>query len=461
MTRFVSEFLLLLIWLISCSSAQDIDPERQWPSYRGYHASGVLDNANLPDTWDADKNVNMLWKFEIPGLGLSSPVIWGDRLFITTALSTEDNKGFKIGMYGNVNSVNDDSEHKWIIYCLDKNSGELLWERTAYKGVPEIKRHPKSSHANTTIATDGKHVVVFFGSEGLYCYDMEGQLLWSKDFGVLKSVFFAMESAEWEFASSPIIHEGVVIVQCDVLENSFVAAYEATTGKEIWKQERDEYPGWYSPNIYYDGDQCRVVVNGYLHRGAYDFKTGEEIWRMSGGGDIPIPTPVVSDNLIYFNSSHGRESPIYAIRTNAKGDITLKEGELTNEFVQWSIPRGGAYMQTMLLYGDYLYNCRWNGSVTCYQAQTGEEIWSHKAGSGNSYTASPVASDGKLYITDDKGMVYVLATGSGYMLLAENPLGDICMTAPAITDHIIFFRTLNYVIAVSEKPQVFVGICED
>lgn len=450
MIRYIALFLFFLPVVGCCS--QDINPERQWPSYRGYYSSGVLDNANLPDTWDVGKNENVLWKFFIPGLGLSSPVIWGDRLFVTTAVSEKDNRGFKIGLYGNVTSVDDDSEHEWIIYCLDKTSGELLWQRTAYKGVPEIKRHPKSSHANSTVATDGKHVVAFFGSEGLYCYDMEGQLLWSKDFGVLKSVFFIMESAEWEFASSPIIHEGVVIIQCDVLENSFVAAYDASTGKELWKKQRNEYPGWYTPNIYYDDDRCRVVVNGYLHRGAYDFKTGEEIWRMSGGGDIPIPTPVVSGDLIYFNSAHGKEAPIYAIHTSAKGDITLKEGESANEFVKWSIPRGGSYLQTMLVYRDYLYNCGWNGSVTCYQAQTGEEVWSDKAGSGNSYTASPVASDGKLYITDDEGMVYVLEAGKEYKLLAENPLGDICMVAPAITDQIIFFRTLNYVIAISGIP---------
>jgi outer membrane protein assembly factor BamB len=452
MHKYIILFLVFLISLAGCSSAQNIDPKRQWPSYRGYYSSGVLDNTNLPDTWDVGKNENVLWKFKIPGLGLSSLVIWGDRLFVTTAVSEKDNRGFKIGLYGNVTSVDDDSEHEWIIYCLDKTSGELLWQRTAYKGVPEIKRHPKSSHANSTVATDGKHVVAFFGSEGLYCYDMEGQLLWSKDFGVLKSVFFIMESAEWEFASSPIIHEGVLIVQCDVLENSFVAAYDVSTGKELWKKERHEYPGWCTPNIYYDGDRCCVVLNGYLHRGAYDFKTGEEIWRMSGGGDIQIPTPVVSGDLIFFNSAHGKESPIYAIRTDAKGNITLKDGQTANEYVQWSIPRGGAYMQTMLVYRDYLFNCGWNGSITCYQAQTGEEIWSHKAGSGNSYTASPVASDGKLYITDDEGMVYVLAAGSEYKLLAENPLGDICMVAPAITDNIIFFRTLNYVIAISGIP---------
>jgi outer membrane protein assembly factor BamB len=235
------------------------------------------------------------------------------------------------------------------------------------------------------------------------------------------------------------------------MENSFVAAYDVASGQEIWRKVRDEYPGWCTPNIYYDGDLCRVVLNGYKHRGAYDFNTGEEIWRMSGGGDIQVPTPIVHDDLIYFNSAHGRQSPIYAIHVSAKGDLTLDEGETTNEYVRWSIPRGGAYMQTMLVLGGYLYNARWNGSVSCFNAITGEEIWRHKAGSGNSYVSSPVGADGKIFITDDQGMVYILRAGRSYELLAQNDLGEICMATPAITDGIIFFRTVNHVIAVSEN----------
>jgi outer membrane protein assembly factor BamB len=443
--------LFLACFWISNLFSQDVDPKRQWTSYRGNYSSGVLDHTNLPERWNGSTGENILWKFKIPGLGLSSPVIWGDRLFITSAVSEKDNQGLKTGMFGNVTSVDDSSNHDWIIYCLDKHTGKLIWERIACSGIPKVKRHPKSSHANSSVATDGQYVIAFFGSEGLYCYDIDGNLKWKKDFGILKSVFFTMESAEWEFASSPIIHNGIVIVQCDVLENSFVAAFEASTGRELWKQDRDEYPGWHTPNIYYDGEKCRVVVNGYKHRGGYDFNTGEEIWRMSGGGDIPIPTPVVSGDYIYFNSAHGKESPIYAIKTNAAGDITLKEGETSNNYVIWSVPRGGSYLQTLLVYRDYLYNCGWNGMVTCYDAKNGAEIWSHRAGSGNSYTASPVASDGKIYVVDDKGIVNVLRAGSEYILLAENPLGEESMVAPAITDGIIFFRTMGLLMAVSEK----------
>lgn len=280
---------------------------------------------------------------------------------------------------------------------------------------------------------------------------MDGNLQWEKDFGLLRSVFFVAEDAEWEFASSPLIHDGAVIIQCDVMENSFVAAYNVVSGQEIWKTDRDEYPGWCTPNIYYDGNQCRVALNGYKHRGGYDFRTGEEIWKMSGGGDIQIPTPIVHDDLVYFNSAHGPQSPIYAIHASAQGDLTLEDGETANEYIRWSIPRGGAYMQTMLIYGDFLYNARWNGSVTCYDAGTGEEIWKHKAGGGNSYISSPVASDGKIYVCDDQGMVYTLKAGPTYKLLAQNDLQEICMATPAITDGIIFFRTINHVMAISGK----------
>jgi len=442
-------FLLLVIppILFSCAKSQ---PERQWPSYRGYHASGVLNDANLPETWNAETGEHIKWKVPVPGLGLSSPVIWGDKLFITTAISESDSSGFKTGIYGAIGSVEDESVHEWKVICINKNTGKTIWEQTACKGVPKQKRHPKSSHANCTAATDGNYVVAFFGSEGLYCYDMDGNFQWKKDFGILKAVFFIAPDAEWEYASSPIIHEGVIIIQNDVLKNSFIAAFDIKTGEEIWKKERDEYPGWCTPTIYHDGDKTKIAVNGYKHRGGYDFETGEEIWQMSGGGDIQIPTPVTGHGMVYFNSAHGRQSPIIAVKADAKGDISFPENETSNEYVAWSIPRGGAYMATMLLVGDYLYNARWNGSLSCYNALTGEQLYSEKAGDGNSYTSSPVAADGKIYIGDDDGSIYVVQSDQEYKLLAKNPLGDVFTTTPAITDGMIFFRTLNYLIAVGE-----------
>ncbi|MBG0860739.1 MAG: PQQ-binding-like beta-propeller repeat protein [Bacteroidales bacterium] len=449
----IRQFLLTAIIgaVILLPSAGQIIPERQWPGYRGYLASGVLDNANLPSTFDLKEMVNIRWKAEIPGMGISSPAIWGDKLFITSAISEADKAGFKPGLYGDVTSVNDTSVHTWKVYCINKNTGKVIWERTSFTGIPKMKRHPKSTHANTTVAVDGKYAVAFFGSEGLYCYDFNGKLQWEKNFGELKSVFFTMKNAEWEFASSPVIYDGKVIIQCDVLDNSFLAAYDVRNGKELWKALRDEYPGWCTPNIYKNAGRTCIAVNGYKHRGGYDFETGKEVWRMSGGGDIQIPTPVIGKDLIYFNSAHGKVSPVIAVKTNASGDITLAEGETSNEYIQWYIPRGGSYIHTMLLYRDRLYNMNWNGTISCLNPFTGKEIYNAKLGKAKSFIASPVASDGRIYIVDEEGTVYIIQDGDTFNQLEEIPLGEICMTAPAITDGMIIFRTQHQLVAVGKK----------
>lgn len=449
MTKSTFLCFLTLIALFFTACSQQVDPARQWSMYRGNFVSGVLDEANLPESWDIETGENIAWVTEIPGLGHSCPIVWGDKIFLTTAVSESDSGEIKTGIYGSIGSVPDASVHQWEIYCLDKKSGEIEWKQTACSGIPEQKRHPMSSHANCTPATNGEFVVAFFGSEGLYCYDMNGKLQWEKDFGVLKSNFFLVPDAEWEFSSSPLIYKNVVIIQCDVHENSFVAAFDLKDGKELWKQERDEYPGWCTPNIYSDGKRDIVTVNGYKHRGGYDFKTGEEVWRMSGGGDIPIPSPVVGENLVYFNSAHGKVSPILAIDKAASGDLTLAENDTSNHHVKWAKLRGGAYMGTMLLYGDYLYNARWNGNLTCYNASTGEEIYSEKVGHGNSYTSSPIAADGIIYIVDNDGVVYQVKAGEKYELLAENNLNEVCMSTPAIAEDYLLFRTSRHLVAVS------------
>jgi outer membrane protein assembly factor BamB len=451
--KFKLLFPLTIIAFLSLSFITEgqIKPERQWPGFRGYMASGILDNANLPESFDFQKMINVKWKTAIPGLGLSSPVIWGDKLFITTAVSSSDNEGIKTGIYGDGMPVADSSVHSWKVICIDKNSGKTIWERTACTGIPKIRRHPKSTHANASVATDGRYAVAFFGSEGLYCYDYEGNLVWKKNFGVLKSVAYNYVAAEWEFASSPIIYNGVLVIQCDVLENSFLAAYDLKSGKELWKTSRDEYPGWCTPNIYKDGEKTRIAVNGYKHRGGYDFETGKEIWKMSGGGDVPIPTPVIGKDLIYFNSAHGPSSPIYAVKTDAAGDITPRPTGVLNEYVKWSIPRGGSYIHTLLDYRDHLYNVNWNGSVVCYDASSGKVLYNAKLGNSQSFIASPVASDGKIFIVDEQGTVYIIKDGDSFKQLAEIPMYEVCLTAPAITDGIIFFRTQKYLIAVGKK----------
>jgi len=371
-------------------------------------------------------------------------------LFVTTAVSKDDKEGLKPGLYGDIAPVEDESIHDWIVYCINSETGEILWEQVAYTGVPKQKRHPMSSHASASMAVNGEYAVAFFGSEGLYCYDMEGNLQWKNDYGTLRSVFFMAETAEWEWASSPIIHEDVVLIQVDVMDQSFVAALDIKTGKEIWRTDRDEIPTWYTPNVYEHDGKTRVVLNGYKRRAAYDFETGDEVWFMSGGGDIPIPAPQVVGDMIYFNSAHGRMAPIFAIRADAEGDISLEKDQDTNEYVVWSKNREGAYMATILIYNDLLYVARWNGSFGCFDAQTGELYYKETLARGKSFTGSPVAADGKVYFTNDEGTVYVMKAGKEFNKLTELQLGKTCMVTPAIKKGQIFFRTIEGIMAVGE-----------
>jgi len=429
---------------------ESMESNRQWPAYRGYFASGYLDQVNLPDSFNVESSYNVKWNINIPGLGLSCPVIWDQNIFVTTAVSESDREGYRTGLYGDIEPVEDSSEHLWKVYCIDKNSGEVIWERNAFQGVPQVKRHPKSSHANTTIATDGFHVIAFFGSEGLYCYNFEGDLLWKRDFGLINSAWHVVESAEWEFCSSPVIFQDKVIIQADALNTAFVAVLDLTTGKTIWRQEREEITGWCTPNVYFDGDKARIAVNGYQHRGGYDLETGDEIWRMSGGGDVPIPTPIVWKDLIYFNSAHGRHAPLMAIKNSAVGEISYPEDESDpgNHFA-WFYDRMGAYMSSVLVYDNLLYRLRWNGNLSCFDARSGEEIYSETV-NPSSFVACPVASDNRIYMVSEDGDLYIAAAGKEFKILKKIPLGEVSLVTPGITDGMLILRTASRLIGVSE-----------
>ena len=425
-----------------------------WPSFRGPRAAGVADGESPPSTWDDAEGVNIRWKTPIPGLGHSCPVIWGDRVLVTTAVSTTDEQKLKPGLYGDVEPVDEPGVHQWRVYCLDKHSGKVLWERTAHKGVPKIKRHPKSTHANATPATDGEHVVAMFGSAGLYCYGMSGDLRWKKDLGTLDSGWYVAPEAQWGYGSSPIIHENKVIVQCDVQKDSFIAAFDIKDGRELWRTPRDDVPTWATPTVHVSGGRSQVVVNGFRHIGGYDAATGEELWRLRGGGDIPVPTPVVAHGLVFITNSHGTLTPIYAIRLEARGDISLKAGERANEFVAWSKPKRGAYMPTPIVYGDYLYVVNDIGILSCYAAKTGEQVYRKRiAGQRGAYTASPVAAGGKLYFTSEDGDIHVVKAGPECEHLATNRMEGICLATPAISDQMLFVRTSKYLYAIGDTSN--------
>ncbi|HET9533029.1 MAG TPA: PQQ-binding-like beta-propeller repeat protein [Blastocatellia bacterium] len=425
---------------------------QNWPSFRGPYAKGVAEGHPTPTSWDGEKSVNVLWKVAIPGLAHSSPVVWGEKVFVTTSVSSEAKPYFRHGLYGDVDSAKEDTKHSWKLYCLDKRTGKIVWERVAYEGVPRIKRHIKATHANCTPATDGRYVVAFFGSEGLYCYDLNGKLVWKQDLGVLDSGWFYDPDYQWGVASSPIIYKDMVILQCDVQKNSFIAAYDIKTGKRLWMTPREEIPSWGTPTIYEGKGRAELITNATRAVRGYDPMTGKELWKLTGNPEVTATTPITGHDLIYIANSYRPNQPIYAIRPGATGDISLKDGKTTNEFVAWSYQRGGTYMPTPIIYGDYLYTCANHGILSCYNAKTGERLYQERiGGKGGSYSASPVAADGKIYLSSEDGEVFVVKAGPKYELLATNPMGEVMMATPAISDGIIFIRGVSHMFAVADK----------
>ena len=441
--------LLLLVSLASGAAREGPVPGRDWPQFRGIHARGISDSAPAPTSWNVPERRGVLWKTPVPGLGHSSPIVWRDLVCVTTAISGKPDPELKVGLYGDITPVEDDTIHTWKVLCLDKATGRVRWQQDAARSVPKVKRHTKATHANSTPATDGRTLVAFFGSEGLHAYDLKtGAPLWKKDLGVLDAGFFMVPEAQWGFASSPVIHDGRVIVQVDVQKNSFLAAFSVADGKEIWRTPRQDVPTWSTPSVHEANGRTQVIVNGWKHIGGYDFATGKELWRLTGGGDIPVPTPVVADNLIFITNAHGSMAPIYAIGAGAEGDVTPADGR-PSAHMAWMHTREGAYMQTPLVYRGLLYNCRDNGVLSVYDARTGERHYQQRLAEGRTgFTASPVAADGKVYLTSEEGDVYVVKAGTAFELVATNPMAEVCMATPAASEGKLFLRTRGHVVAI-------------
>jgi outer membrane protein assembly factor BamB len=443
----------LIVLLISSATLEAGKPKKgvHWPSFRGPDASGIAEGFDTLVEWNVPEGKGVKWKTPIPGLGHSSPVIWGDRIYVTTAISGKENAELKVGLYGNIAPVEDDTVHRYVVYCLDKKTGEIIWEKTAFEGVPKIKRHTKASHANCTPATDGKSVVAFFGSEGLFVYDQDGELVWKKDLGVLDGGYYVVPEAQWEFGSSPIIHQKRVYVQCDVQGESFVAAYKLKDGEEVWRTVRDEVPTWGTPTVHGKGKKAQLIVNGYKHIGAYNADNGKPVWWLKGGGDIPVPTPVLGHGLVYITNAHGSAAPMYAIDPSAKGDLSFDSQPKKGGAIRWYDGRSGAYMQTPLVYGEFIYSCSDNGTLTTYDAKSGKNLGRQRLGDGSTgFTASAVAANEHLYYTGEEGDVIVLQVGPTPKVVATNSLGEVCMATPAISEGVIYFRGRRHLIAVGK-----------
>src|SRR4051812_34711580 len=414
-----------------CAAATVSLSAQQWPAFRGANAAGVADGNPTAVTWNAPTGENVVWKTPVPGVAVSSPIVWGNRVFVSTAISGDPKAGIRTGLYGDVEPVADTSPHSWHLLALDKQTGKVLWDRVAHEGVPRTKRHPKSSQASPTPVTDGARVVVSFGSEGLFAYDFDGKQLWRQDLGVLNAGWFFDPDYEWGIGSSPIIWKNLVIVQCDIQKNSYVAAFDLATGKQAWRTAREEIPSWATPTILEANGRAELITQATTFIRGYDPETGKELWRLAGNSEVTIPTPVIGPGFAIVTNGYRGVQPIFAIKPGASGDITLKKDETTNQYIAWSATRGGPYIPTPVVYRDQLYVLLNNGALAAYDVTTGKRIYQERlGGTGGSFSASPVAGDGKLYLTSEDGDVFVVKAGPTYELLAKNPIGEVVMATP-------------------------------
>ncbi len=442
----ISEIAVVLIGLVaSHASAQN------WPSFRGNNGDGI-GNGDPPITWNVQSGENVLWKVPIPGLGLSSPVIWGDRIFLTTAVQDSGEASLDTGWLGGTGDSPDESgEWEWRVICLDKKTGQTVWSRTVHKGTPRFKRHLKSSHANCTPATDGKYVAAFFGSEGLHVFDMDGKLIWKKDLGPLNAGPANYPGMQWGFASSPIIHEGRVIVQCDAQQESYWAAFDVTTGTEQLRVIRGDDSTWTTPTIHQGKDRTLLICNGYKMMAGYELWSGQRRWHLNGGGDIPVPRPLVDGENVVLTNGHGKK-PIYVVNANATGDVTPTDSSQPDGIKWWSNSKG-SYMPTPIIVDDLLYVADDSGIFTSFDMKDGDRVIRKRLpGSGQStYSASPVSAAGRIYVTSEAGQIDVIAADREYKVLASNEMGEVCMATPAISDGLLFVRGQHHLFCLGKR----------
>ncbi|MEO5895136.1 MAG: PQQ-binding-like beta-propeller repeat protein [Vicinamibacterales bacterium] len=416
-----------------------------WPQFRGPGASGVAaPDAKPPVTWDLKNGTAGGWQAPIAGLAHSSPIVWGDRIYLTTAVAAQAGPSIVLGdvSKGGVASAADSGSYSWRLIAIDKDSGTVAWNSIAHQGVPRMKRHVKASHASATPATNGRVIVALMGSEGLFCFDMSGAQKWRTDLGVMDVGLVDDPSMQWGPASSPVIMDDMVLVQNDRHKESFLAAYDLNTGKERWRATHDEYPSWATPAVIRNAGNAQIVTNSGKHFRGFDPATGKELWRLSDNNtQVKVPTPIAAGTAVIVAGGYPVGRPLYSIRPGGSG-------ELTDQALNWKTDRGGPYTTTPILYDGILYALTDNGILSAYEPANGTRIYQQRIAAGSGFSASPVAANGRLYLSSEDGDVFVVQAGRSYRLLATNNMGEPIMATPAISGNTIFLRTLTKLIAV-------------
>ena len=422
--------LLSIITLLS--SHAGTAPDANWPQWRGPSGQGVSLEKNLPTEWSPTKNIK--WKTPIAGRGHSSPIVWGNKIFLTTAIEGPMVPGAKAvkHMDGDKeflhpDSVGADRKQTMKVICLNRETGKILWEQTTFEGTPYDNRHRKSSFASSTPATDGKYVYAFFGTEGLYAYDMSGKLAWKADLGKLGTVGMGT-------GTSPILYENMVVLQCDEEngEASFIVALDKKTGKEVWRTPRKVQVSWATPLLVRPAKRAEIITSGSEAVIAYDPATGKELWRHKGVESNAIPSPVANNEMVFISAGFPAKIAM-AITLGGTGDLV--------DAVAWKYAKGTAYVPSPILYGDYLYLTTDRGILTCLDARTGEVKYEGgRVPIPATFTASPVAFEGKILLTSEDGDTFIVQAGPKHEILATNSIGEPVYASPAIADGRIFIR---------------------
>lgn len=442
--HFSSIAVLLLLTTTATATAAD-----NWPQFRGPAATGVAENPRLPDHWTATDNV--AWKVALPGRGWASPIVWGDKVFLTTVVNTGTTAVAKKGLYfGGEQSKPPETEHLWKVYCLDLNDGRVVWEQTAHRGVPATPLHVKNTYASETPVTDGERVYALFGNLGVYCYDMEGKPVWSK------SIEPHRMRAGWGTAASPVLQGDRFIYVNDNEQESYIAALDKRTGAEVWRVPREEKSNWATPFVWQNDRRTEIVTPGTNRVRSYD-PDGKLLWELKGMSVITIATPYAVDGLLYVSSGYvlDQKRPMYAIRPGGSGDLTLSGDQTSSEFVAWSDKLAAPYNPTTLVYRDRLYVLYDMGLFACYDARSGREIYGRKRiPNGKSFTASPWANDGKVFCLNEDGVTFAIAAGDEFTILDTNPLGDdeTALATPAIVGDRLLIRTAEQVYCLRADP---------
>ncbi len=445
--RLSTGVLCSLTWTLLLAAASG----EEWPQFRGPRGDGIA-AAELPTEWNAAKN--LAWQTELPGLGWSQPVAWGDCVFVTTAENGQD-KPFRFDWSPGVSGLRmlgvggepppPKETYRWRVLCLDAASGKILWDQVAHEGAPSHHIHPSNSYASETAATDGERVIASFGMAGVYCYDFAGKLLWSKDLGTFPTQF------GWGTGSSPLLHEDLVYLQCDNDQQSFLVALDKRTGEEGWRVARDERSNWSTPYLWRNAKRTELVAAGGGKMRSYDPATGAVLWELDGNGRTAA-TPVGTAELLVVDSYDrlmGRSGRLTAIRPGGSGNLSAAAG--ASEFVAWSVPLSAYRVASPLVYEGCVYVLeQQSGLVRCLDLATGKQLYRQRLPGAAGFTASPWAAGGKVYCLDQNGLTTVLAAGPTFQVLAANPLEGLFWASAGVAGERLLLRSANRLYCVGD-----------